>query len=169
MIQLTFLHCQIWPSYAHLFYTDRGNLPAWFRIPIYPHWSYTYWRFHFNVNAIRQLSGSRGGTWVEVLLHCLYNRDNAAISTGVVLTGETVKSASCWPSQETHFAFTHLNAVAFNEDGERWCNLRVSSKEITFLMIISKERTFLTMGWDVGIKKVVCKIKNMLAFLHLNS
>ena len=38
-----------------------------------------------------QLRGSRGGTLVEVLLRCLYNRDNAAISTGVVLSGRTVK------------------------------------------------------------------------------
>ena len=37
----------------------------------------TYWGFHFDVNAIGQLRGSRGWTWVEASLRCLYNRDNA--------------------------------------------------------------------------------------------
>ena len=48
---------------------------AWVCPPIYPLGPYTYWRFYFDVNAIRQLCGSRGGTWVEVLLCCLYNRE----------------------------------------------------------------------------------------------
>ena len=52
---------------------------------------------------------------------CLYSRDNAAISTWVVITGETVKSASCWPS------WGEGDAVAFKEHRKRWCNLRESS------------------------------------------
>ena len=51
------------------------------RTAIYHPGPYTYWPFHFDVNVLRQLRGTRGGTWVEVLLCCLYNKDNAAIST----------------------------------------------------------------------------------------
>ena len=86
-----FFNCHICPSCACLFpgvvreftLTD-GNIPAWVRTPIYPPVLYTHWRFHFDINAIRWLCGSRGGTWVEVLLRCFYNGDNAAISTWAV-------------------------------------------------------------------------------------
>jgi hypothetical protein len=61
--------------------TDQGYKPASSRTPIYPPGPYKYWQFHFDENAIRRLRGSRGRTWVEVLLRFLYNRDNAAIST----------------------------------------------------------------------------------------
>ena len=85
------LVCGFFPGIVPRVYTDRGHTPAWFRTPIDPPRPYTYWRFHLDVNAIRQLCGSRGGTWVEVLLCCL-DRDNAALSMWVVLTGETVNS-----------------------------------------------------------------------------
>ena len=65
-------------------YNDRCKLPAWTSTPIYPPRPYTDWWFSFDVIAIRRLCGSRGGTWVEVLLRCLYNR-NDTISTWVVL------------------------------------------------------------------------------------
>ena len=42
----------------------------------------------------------------------VYNRDNTAISTWDVLTGETVNSASCWPSWERRWG------SGFNHDGK---------------------------------------------------
>ena len=48
-------------------------------------------------------------------------RDNSAISTWVVLTGETVKSASCRPSWERRWC---SRIYALNKDVERWCDLR---------------------------------------------
>ena len=69
------------PFYRHgpCVYTDRDNIPALFRTTIYPLGPYTYWGFHFNVNAVRRLGGSRGGTLVEVWM---------------------LKSTSCLPSWE---------------------------------------------------------------------
>ena len=51
--------------------------------------------------------------WVEVLLNCLYNRDNAAISTWAVLTWETVWSCQAatklaWQSKK---AYSRTNPI----------------------------------------------------------
>jgi hypothetical protein len=73
--------CPPFPRHGPRVYTDRGNIPALFRTPIYPLRPYTYGVFHFDVNEIRRLRGSRGRTWSVVWLRCPYNRDNAVIST----------------------------------------------------------------------------------------
>ena len=124
--------------------TDRSNLPAAFRTPIYPRGSYTYLRFHFHFNSIRRLCGSRGGTWVEVLLRCHFNRDKRSNIKIAVLTGEMVKCASCWPSWERRWV------VAFNG------------------AIYEKVTEELSLqGFCRDIKQVVSKIKNMLVVPHL--
>ena len=129
-------------------YTDRGKLPAWGSTPIYPPGPYTHWRFHFEVNAIRRLRDSRGRTWVEVLLRGLYNRDNAAISTWIHLTGETVKSASCW-SCERRWP-SHIK--------QRWGKMVWYVKDAEDLSLL---------GFCRDKKQGLSKIKNMLPFLHL--
>ena len=72
--------------------TARCKLPAWASTPIYPSRPYTYWPFIFI--QLQLDTGGWGGGVVLSLQH------NAVISTWAVLTGETVKSGSCWPSWE---------------------------------------------------------------------
>ena len=47
------------------------------------------------------------------------------------------------------------DAVAFNEDGARWCDIRETAEELSL------------QGFNQDIKHGVTRIKNMLGFLHL--
>ena len=94
------------------------NMPTLSRTPIFSLKPYTYWDFHFHVNAIRPHRGSRGATWVEVLLRCLQLRQRTdIIMSSATLTGET--GAAEHNRREG-------DAVAFNKDGER--SMKVAEK-----------------------------------------
>ena len=75
-------------------YTVQGKLRAWASTPIYPPWPYTERRFIL-IHRWRGL-----GRGVDVNAAALRFRggagETAAISTWAVLTGNRVKSTSCW-------------------------------------------------------------------------